>query len=127
SALEGSRLLAAVTAGQRIHELAYLAPEQAQPGAFVDEVSDLYSLGAVTYALLTGRPPFVGDSPAEGLAQVRHGSRVEHPRVLNFTVPPPLERVVLKLLARQAEDRYQTPGQLLDELEPIAEAQEVAA
>ncbi len=111
NALEGSPLLEAVQASLRPTDLAYLAPEQVEPNTFVDEVSDLYSLGAVVYALLTGRPPFQGDTAGEVLEQICGSTRIENPRSLNFTVPPPLEKVVLKLLSRHAEDRYQTPAE----------------
>ena len=75
SVLERSRLGAAVEETRPLAELGYLAPEQAEPGVFVDELSDLYGLGAVVFALLTGRPPFVGDTADEILAQVRGPAR----------------------------------------------------
>jgi serine/threonine-protein kinase len=120
AALEGSQLGQAVLECRPASELGYLSPEQADPGAYVDELSDLYGLGAVVYALLTGRPPFVGDSAGEILAQVRGTSRVGRPSALNPAVPPALEKVVLKMLARRQEDRYQTPAELLADVEPIA-------
>src|SRR5262249_42485554 len=110
-----------------LSELSYLSPEQADPGAFVDELSDLYGLGAVVYALLTGRPPFIGDSAEEVLEQVRGGTRVARPSALNPDVPAPLEKVVLKMLARRQEDRYQTPAELLADVVPIAAELEARA
>jgi len=123
--LEGSQLAQAVDEWRPLAELGYLAPEQADPEAFVDELSDLYGLGAVVYALLTGRPPFVGDTADEVLEQLRGSQRVPRPSSLNDAVPAPLEKVVLKLLARRQEDRYQTPAEFLTDLEPIAEDQGV--
>jgi serine/threonine-protein kinase len=124
--LEGSQLAKAAAEHRPAADLGYLPPEQAEPGAFVDELSDIYGLGAVAYALLTGRPPFVGDSAAEVLKQIRGGARVPRPSSLNPAVPGPLEKVVMKMLARRQEDRYQTPAELLEDLEPIAADLEVA-
>jgi hypothetical protein len=126
-ALEGSQLEHAILEHRPLAELSYLSPEQADPGAFVDELSDLYGLGAVVYALLTGRPPFIGDSADEILEQVRGGTRAARPTALNPDVPPALEKVVLKMLARHQEDRYQTPAELLADVVPIAAELEAKA
>jgi pSer/pThr/pTyr-binding forkhead associated (FHA) protein len=120
SVLEGSQLGRAVLEHRPITELGYLAPEQADPQAFVDELSDIYGLGAVVFALLTGRPPFVGDSVEEILEQLRGAARVPRPSSLNAEVSAPLEKVVLKMTARRQEDRYPTPAALLADVEPIA-------
>ena len=120
AALAGSGLATAVQAYRTPAEVAYLSPEQATPGAFVDESSDLYALGAVLYALLTGRPPFLGKTAEEMLAQIRGKARVERPTTLNRGVPAKLEAAVMKLLAKHPEDRYATPAELLSDLEPIA-------
>jgi hypothetical protein len=125
--LEKSHLEQAIQEHRPLSELSYLSPEQADPGAFVDELSDLYGLGAVVYALLTGRPPFIGDSAEEVLEQVRGGTRVARPSALNPDVPAPLEKVVLKMLARRQEDRYQTPAELLADVVPIAAELEARA
>jgi pSer/pThr/pTyr-binding forkhead associated (FHA) protein len=124
-ALEGSQLLKIVRVSRPLVELPYLAPEQTLDGAFVDELADLYNLGAVLYALLTGRPPFVGDSAQEVLEQIQDSSKPAKPRSLNYTIPPALEKVVLKALAKGVEDRYQNPTQLLVDLEEIAGQEEV--
>ena len=73
--LQGSQLGLAVLEHRPASELGYLSPELADPGAYVDELSDTYGLGAVVYALLTGRPPFVGDTPEEVLEQLRGSAR----------------------------------------------------
>jgi serine/threonine-protein kinase len=119
--LEGSQLWRAAQDSRPASELSYLAPEQADPRAFVDEVSDLYGLGAVVYALLTGRPPYVGDSAEAVMEKLRGSTRVPRPSSINPDVPDDLEKVVVKLLARRQEDRYQTPAELLEDVEPIAE------
>jgi pSer/pThr/pTyr-binding forkhead associated (FHA) protein len=125
--LEGSQLWQAAQEHRPAAELCYLAPEQAEAGAFVDDTADLYNLGAVTYALLTGRPPFVGDTAEEVLEQVRGPTRVARPAAFNPDIPPRLEKVVLKMLAKRQEDRYQTPAELLADLEPIAAEQAAEA
>jgi pSer/pThr/pTyr-binding forkhead associated (FHA) protein len=118
--LQGSQLGRAVLEFRPAAELGYLSPEQADPEAFVDELSDIYGLGAVVYALLTGRPPFVGDTPEEVLGQLRGSARAPRPCTINPESPPELERVVMKMIARRQEDRYQTPADLLADLKPIA-------
>jgi pSer/pThr/pTyr-binding forkhead associated (FHA) protein len=119
AALEGSRLWQANQEYRPTAELVYLAPEQTTAGTFVDQSTDLYNLGAVVYALLTGRSPFLGDTEEDILEQINGPTRVARPRVFNSTVPAFLERVAVKLLAKQQEDRYQTASELLADLEPI--------
>ncbi len=118
--LEGSQLGRAVLEHRPMGELGYLAPEQAEADAFVDELSDVYGLGAVVYALLTGRPPFVGDTAEEVLEQLQGSARVPRPSTINADVSAAMEKVVLKMVARRQEDRYATPAALLADLEPIA-------
>src|SRR5262249_40825728 len=115
AALEGSALWQAAQESRPAAELAYLAPEQAEPGAFVDDLSDLYGLGAIVYALLTGRPPFLGDTADEILQQMRGRTKVARPGAFNPTVPAALEKVVMKMLTRRQEDRFQTPAEFLAE------------
>ncbi|HEX5272340.1 MAG TPA: FHA domain-containing serine/threonine-protein kinase, partial [Gemmataceae bacterium] len=125
--LEGSQLGRAVLEHRPAAELGYLAPEQADPEAFVDELSDIYGLGAVVYALLTGRPPFVGDTEEEVLEHLRGSTRVPRPTTINPDVPADLEKVVMKMVARRQEDRYQTPGELLADLKPVVAELEAEA
>jgi hypothetical protein len=120
-ALEGSRLQRAVLEKKLLAELPYLAPEQAEPGAFVDSLADLYAVGAVAYALVTGRPPVSGGSPAEILEHIQAG-RVVRPGLIYKKVPAAFDAVVMKLLARHQEDRYQTATALLKDLAPLAES-----
>ncbi len=121
--LEGSRLQAAVAEKKLLAELPWMAPEQADPKAFVDHLADLYGLGAVVYTLLTGQPPFAAASPAETI-QLIHTAQVVRPTALRREVPAPFEAVVLKLLARRQEDRYQSAAEVLADLQGIAKEHE---
>ncbi|HXG61813.1 MAG TPA: SUMF1/EgtB/PvdO family nonheme iron enzyme [Planctomycetota bacterium] len=85
----------------------YMSPEQAQ-GEAVDVRSDLYSLGAVLYELATGRPPFSGESPTAVMYQHVHRAP-RPPSEINPSIPPRLEALILKLLAKKPEDRFPTP------------------
>jgi serine/threonine-protein kinase len=83
----------------------FMSPEQAS-GAGVDARSDIYSLGAVAYMLLSGRPPFERSSTLEVLfAHAR--DQVEPPSRFGADVPDDLERIILRCLAKDPEDRYQ--------------------
>lgn len=83
----------------------YLSPEQAQ-GQPVDARSDLYSAGCMLYELLTGRPPFVGDSPVS-IAYQHVGERPTPPSVVEDSLTEELDAVVLHALAKDREKRYQ--------------------
>jgi serine/threonine protein kinase/WD40 repeat protein len=94
----------------------YMSPEQADAARRpVDQRSDIYSLGATLYELLTCRPVFEGKTPQEVLIQII-GREPVAPRKLNTTVPQDLETIVLKAMAKRPGDRYQSAGQLADDL-----------
>jgi serine/threonine-protein kinase len=83
----------------------FMSPEQATGDTSPDARSDIYSLGAVGYYLLAGRPPFTGDRPVKVMiAHVR--DEVVPPSEHNPAIPADLEQVILKCLAKQPEDRY---------------------
>ncbi|MFN2520659.1 MAG: protein kinase [Candidatus Limnocylindria bacterium] len=88
----------------------YFSPEQAH-GRVVDERSDLYSLGVVLYELLTGRPPFEGDSPVEIAVRHVHEEPVP-PRRLVPELGPATEAVVLKAMAKDPLRRFQTAHEM---------------
>ncbi|MDR1295638.1 MAG: Stk1 family PASTA domain-containing Ser/Thr kinase [Bifidobacteriaceae bacterium] len=93
----------------------YLSPEQAR-GETVDARSDLYSTGCVLYELLTGRPPFVGDS-AVAVAYQHVRELPQPPSTLAPDVPDVLDRIVLKALAKDRDLRYSTASEFRGDLE----------
>ncbi len=104
-------------AGQVLGTPAYISPEQADGGRTrpIDARSDLYSLGAVLYHLLAGRPPFTGESPTAILRQVAELEPIA-PRLLNPTVPRDLETICLKCLEKEPGRRYATAAAMADDL-----------
>ena len=96
----------------------YLSPEQAR-GAPVDQTSDLYSAGIVLYELLTGEVPFTGETPVE--IAMKHLSEVPAPPSdFRPEVPPDLDAVVLRALAKEPADRYQSAAAMDADLETVA-------
>jgi serine/threonine protein kinase len=111
--------------GDFLGNLRYMAPEQTHHSSRVDPRSDLYSLGATTYALLTGRPPFVAKTFKETLSQVRQSAPLP-PKSYQQSVPPEFEQAVLNLLEKEPQNRFQTAEKLLAALEGIAKDQGIA-
>jgi predicted Ser/Thr protein kinase len=96
---------------------AYMPPEQAgAPGVRPGPYSDVYSLGAILYALLTGRPPFDGGNFMATLLQVRSAEPPAPVRSLRPDVPERLERICHKCLNKNPADRYAEAGRLAEEL-----------
>ncbi len=95
---------------------AYVSPEQAMAGPIpIDHRTDVYSLGATLYELLTLRPPFLSESRDQLLAQVLTKEPLP-PRRLNKAVPRDLETICLKALEKDPDQRYQTAAALADDL-----------
>ncbi len=93
----------------------YLSPEQAR-GETVDSRSDVYSTGCLLYELLTGRPPFVGDSPvAVAYQHVREPA--QPPSAFDPDVPPELDAIAMKALTKRVEDRYQSAAAMRADIE----------
>ena len=96
----------------------YLSPEQAKGGE-VDPRSDLYSLGIVLYELLTGKTPFEGDTPVE-IAMKHLSTAPKPPSKLRPDIPPELDMVVLRALAKNPDDRYQSADEMEADLDRVA-------
>ena len=83
---------------------AYISPEQAQAGS-VDQRSDIYSLGIILYEMVTGRVPFVADTPLAVI--LKHlNEPLPLPSALKGDIPPAIEQVILKALAKNPDDRF---------------------
>ncbi|HEX3686052.1 MAG TPA: Stk1 family PASTA domain-containing Ser/Thr kinase [Gaiellaceae bacterium] len=105
--------------GSIIGTAQYLSPEQAR-GAPVDQTSDLYSVGVVLYEMLTGQVPFTGDTPLE--IAMKHLSEVpKPPSELRPEVPHDLDSVVLRALAKDPSERYQSAEEMDADLARVAE------
>ncbi len=118
--LEGSALLESRLEAKLAAEIGYLSPEQAA-GLPPDSLTDLYGVGAVMYARLTGQPPHQGRTPAETIDHILH-SVPRKPIDIHKNIPEQLSIAVMLLLAKP-EDRCQSPQQLLEMLEPLAEGE----
>ncbi|MCI0633907.1 MAG: Stk1 family PASTA domain-containing Ser/Thr kinase, partial [Actinobacteria bacterium] len=103
----------------------YLSPEQAR-GAPVDQTSDLYSTGIVLFELLTGEVPFTGDSPVE-IAMKHLGEVPPLASDLRPDVPDDLDLVIVRALAKEPADRYQSAAAMDADLETVARGGKIAA
>ena len=93
----------------------YISPEQAKGGR-VDNRSDIYSLGVVMYEMITGRPPFDGESPVAVAIQHINGGAVM-PSTLNPNIPGGLEQIIMKAMAHDPADRYLTATAMLHDMD----------
>ena len=114
-------------AGQILGSIDYMPPEQAEARhELMGPTSDVYSIGAIMFELLTGRPPFRCETFLETLRQIREQSPIR-PTQLNPRVPADLEAICLKCLQKKQSGRYQTAAALAEDLERFLSEQPVRA
>jgi serine/threonine protein kinase len=117
-ALEGTLARQVTQPGQIIGDVPYMSPERTRGPQGIDHRSDLYGLGATLYALLTGQAPFENTSLPELIRMVRQDEPTD-PKEHQLSINDRFKDVVMQLLAKRPEDRFETPADLLKELERI--------
>ena len=117
--LQGNLIPYAPQDHHRLEETACLAPEQIGAPSGPDARTDLYGLGVLLYQLLTGQAPFASETCEEIIDRIER-EEPEPPRALNSDVPALLDNLVIRLLAKDPEDRYACAGDLVKSLEAIA-------
>jgi hypothetical protein len=125
-ALEGSQAKDLTRPGELLGDINYMSPERTYGTSGLDGRSDLFSLGAAVYALLTGKPPFSGGNLIQTIANIRT-AQPEKPTKFQMSIPGLFEGIVLKLLAKAPEARFQSATALLAELERVGRFQGVTA
>jgi serine/threonine protein kinase len=116
SKLDSATAASATMADVALGTPAYMAPEQADDAAAVDQRADIYALGCTLYHLLVGRPPFLGET-AEAVIRQHQTATPTPPDTVEPTVPRSLGGIVMKMIAKQPSDRQPTMRAAVAELE----------
>jgi serine/threonine protein kinase len=125
-AMEGKLAEQITRPGELIGDVNYMSPERTRHTDDLDGRADIFSLGAMVYALLTGRPPFAGSTIVETLTKI-HAAEPVPPTEYQMSVPAHFQGIVLRMLAKRPAERYQTAGDLLKELERVGKFHRVEA
>src|SRR5947207_1448606 len=120
-----TRAMVNTGAGTVMGTATYMSPEQAK-GVHVDERTDLWSLGAVLYEMITGHLPFAGETPTETISLILQKEPLPLSRFIP-DIPDELDRIVSKALTKDREERYQTAKDLLIDLRHLKRKLEVDA
>jgi len=96
----------------------YMAPEQARAAGTIDHRADLYSLGCILYELLVGEPPFVAEGIGEVIA-LQMFAQPEPPSARQVEITPEMEQLVLRLLAKEPHERYQSAAEVISALAAV--------
>ena len=123
-ALSGTLARPVTLPGELVGDVLYMSPERTRGPSEVDTRSDMYSLGATVYALLTGHPPFEGGSLPEVVGKIR-GAEPVNPQEYQPAIPNRFEWCVLRMLNKDPAQRHQTPAELVSELMQIAERERI--
>lgn len=116
-ALESSAGEQITRPGELLGEIPFMSPERSR-GEPQDCRSDMYSLGATVYALLTGKPPVTATNMAEMLDQIQRLDPAP-PKTVQLAVNDQFQAIVMKTLAKRTDERFQTPSELLSELRRV--------
>lgn len=123
-ALEGAHVERITRDGELVGDLAYMSPEETGAHVADDCRSDIYRLGATVYATLTGRAPCEAPTPAETILKVQRENPIP-PTQYHLSIPAQFEGILLKMLAKRPDDRYQHPTELIADLERCGRYQNV--
>ncbi len=106
-----------VAGGTALGSVYYISPEQAR-GGYVDQTSDIYSLGVVLYEMLTGALPIEGDN-AVSIALKKLEEDPVNPKVINLDIPQELDAIVMRAIAREQHTRYRNAAELIADLKSM--------
>jgi serine/threonine protein kinase len=116
---EGIETKTTTRIGELVGNIAYMAPECTRPHAEIDIRADIYSLGALLYTMLTGRPPFAGGTLVETVAHIRQDDPVPIQKFQD-AIPDEFQDAVKTMLEKGPEMRFQTPEELVHALRHVA-------